>query len=156
MISRFVRRAVVLGVMVASSLPARRGDAIAAHTYGWKFPPDDPAQLERLNFARVELLRQVMARNGDAAKSIFITETGWNDSPRWTKAVRPAQRIQYTLRALQIAATEWPWLKAMCLWTFRLPSPSHDYNDYYTLVDTSFHPKPIYDQIRAHAGELAR
>jgi hypothetical protein len=131
-------------------------DGLAAHTYGWKFAPDDPPREDRLNFARVEILRQIMVKNGDKSKSIYITETGWNDSPRWTKAVRPAQRIQYTLRALQMATTDWPWVRAMCLWTFRLPAPSHDYNDYFTLVDTNFRPKPIYNQIRAHSGEYTR
>jgi hypothetical protein len=128
---------------------------LAAHSYGWKFPPDDPARPDRLNYQRVELLRRIMVDGGQAAKPLLITETGWNDSPRWTKSVRPGQRIQYTLRGLQLA-TSWPWLQAMCLWVFRLPAPSHDYNDYFTLVDTNFRPKPIYEAIRSHAGEFAR
>ncbi len=131
-------------------------NALSAHTYGWKFPPDDPAQPDRLNFNRVELLRHIMTSHGDASKSVYITESGWNDSPRWTKAVRPSQRIQFTLRALQKTTLDWPWVGAMCIWTFRLPAPSRDYNDYFTLVDTSFRPKPIYDQIRQHAGEFVR
>ncbi len=135
---------------------ARYFDALAVHSYGWKFPPEEPARPDRLNFARVELYRAVMTRNGDATKPVIVTETGWNDSPRWTKSVHAGQRIQYTLRALQKATTEWPWLQALCLWAFRLPIPSHDYNDYFTLVDTNFRPKPIYEALREHAGEWVR
>jgi hypothetical protein len=131
-------------------------DALCVHAYGWKFPPSSPAAADRLNFARAELLRQVMVKNGDAAKPVLITETGWNDSPRWTKAVHPGQRIRYTLDALTMATKDWPWLQAMCLWCFRLPTPSHDYNDYFTLVDFDFRPKPIYDQLKAHAQEWVR
>lgn len=131
-------------------------DGIAAHTYGWKFPPDDPPRTDRLNFRRVELLRAIMERNGDGAKSVFVTETGWNDSPRWTKAVHPGQRISYTLRALARARSDYSWLQALCLWAFRLPASAHDYNDYFTLVDPSFRLKPIYKQIQAHSAEYVR
>jgi hypothetical protein len=131
-------------------------DTLAAHAYGWKFPPADPAQPGRLNFARVTLLREVMVRNGDSAKSVLLTESGWNDSPRWTKAVHPGQRIQYTLDALTLATRQWSWLQALCLWNFRLPAPSHDYNDYFSLVDVNFRPKPIYTQLQAHAVEWIR
>jgi len=131
-------------------------DALCAHTYGWKFPPDDPARADRLNFARVELLRQVMEKNGDAAKPVLITEAGWNDSPRWTKAVHPGLRIRYTLRAYQIAATQWPWLQALCMWVFRLPTPAHDYNDYYTFVDFNFRPKPLYTAVQQNAAAWIR
>ena len=49
---------------------------------------------------RVELLRAVMEHYGDSAKPVYITESGWNDDPRWTYAVRPGQRILYTVAAL--------------------------------------------------------
>ena len=72
-------------------------DLLAAHSYGWTFDPDEPASPDAVNFSRVELLRDVMVRNGDGAKHIIITEGGWNDHPRWTKAVRPPQRAAYTV-----------------------------------------------------------
>lgn len=131
-------------------------DALCSHSYGWKFPPDSPASPDRVNFARVELMRQVMEKNKDGDKPILMTESGWNDDPRWTKAVHPGQRILYTLRALQMATTNWPWMQALCLWCFRLPAPSHDYNDYFTLVDTNFRAKPIYDQIRDNSRQYFR
>lgn len=119
-------------------------DILAAHSYGWTFGPDEPPSPDAVNFSRVELLREVMVRNGDGAKHIIITEGGWNDHPRWTKAVRPAQRAAYTVRAYEKALRDWPWVDAVCLWAFRYPRPTGTYQDYYTFVDVDFQPKPIY------------
>ncbi len=125
-------------------------DALAAHAYGWKFPPDDPPAPDKINFRRVELLRQIMVENGDADKPIYITEAGWNDHPRWTRAVRPAQRAAYTVQAYEIAR-RWDWCTALAIWSFRLPWPTHTFQDYFTLVDVDFVPKPIYREIQQYA-----
>jgi GH35 family endo-1,4-beta-xylanase len=127
-------------------------DVLAVHAYGWTFDPDEPPAADAVNFRRTELLRQVMQRNGDGAKPIIITEAGWNDHPRWTKAVRPAQRVAYTLRAYRLALEEWPWVEAVCLWAFRYPRPAGTYQDYFTFVDADFHPKPIYLAVQAYAA----
>ncbi len=125
-------------------------DGLAAHAYGWKFPPDDPPAPDKVNFRRVELLRQIMVENGDAEKPIYITEAGWNDHPRWTKAVRPAQRAAYTIQAYEIAQS-WDWCRVVAIWAFRLPWPTHTFQDYFTLVDVDFVPKPIYWEIQNYA-----
>lgn len=126
-------------------------DALAIHAYGWKFAPDDTAAPDHINFARAALARQVMEKNGDGAKPAIITEGGWNDHPRWSKAVRPAQRIQYSIRAYQKAYEEWPWCQAVCLWNFRLPRPARSNLDYYTFVNPDFTPKPIYLAVQRYA-----
>ncbi len=86
-------------------------DVLAVHAYGWAFPPDDPPDPAAVNFAALELLREIMVRNGDEAKQVMITEGGWNDHPRWTKAVRPSQRVAYTVRAYEMAADDGPGLR---------------------------------------------
>jgi hypothetical protein len=126
-------------------------DALAIHAYGGRFPPDDTAAPDRLNFARAELLREVMVRNGDAGKLAFITEAGWNDHPHWTRAVRPAQRISYSIRAYQKALEDWPWCQALALWAFRYPRPAAGYQNYYTFVQPDFTPRPIYLEIQRYA-----
>jgi hypothetical protein len=129
-------------------------DALAAHAYGWTFPADAPADPGAVNFNRTELLREIMVRNGDEAKPVYITEAGWNDHPRWTKAVRPAQRVRYTVDAFRQAAA-WPWAETLCLWAFRYPRPTGAYQDYYTLAGPDFQPKPIYDALQRYAnGEV--
>jgi hypothetical protein len=91
-----------------------------------------------------------MEEFGDAAKPALLTEGGWNDSPRWTYGVRPAERIAYTLRAYQLA-TEWPWLEAMCLWAFRTPKPTRTYHDHYAFVTPDFIPTPLYLEVQRAA-----
>lgn len=127
-------------------------DGLAVHTYGFKFPPEFEPDEELLNFRRVELIREVMVRYGDGESPIHITETGWNDHPRWTRAVRPGQRIQYTLDAFAYAEENWPYVESISLWMFRTPAPTKSYMDYFTLVTPEFIPKPIYDELQNYAA----
>lgn len=126
-------------------------DLLAIHAYGWYSEPEEAPAADVVNFRRAELLRALMVENGDEAKGALITEGGWNDHPRWTRAVRPSQRIAYTLRAYQLAQAEWPWLQAVCLWAFRYPWDAKSYQDYYTFVRTDFEPKPIYLEVQRYA-----
>lgn len=131
-------------------------DILAIHAYGWYSDPDEPAHPDVVNFRRTELLREIMVANGDGAKPAMITEGGWNDHPRWTRAVRPGQRIDYTLRAYEIAAQEWPWMESVSLWVFRYPWDANNYQDYFTFVRTDFEPKPIYEEVQRYSrGEVA-
>lgn len=126
-------------------------DGLAVHAYGMTFSPDDPADESVINFARAELLHEVMARNGDGAKQVYITEGGWNDHARWTRAVRPYQRIEYTIRAYEKALREWVWCSAVCLWVFRYPWDQNTYADAFTFVSPAFIPKPIYQEVQHYA-----
>lgn len=123
-------------------------DALAVHAYGLNFPPDAAPGPQLLNFRRVELIREIMVEHDDADTSIFITETGWNDHPRWTRAVRPAQRIQYTIDAIRYAEDNWPYVELVAIWAFRYPAPTRSYPDYFTLVTPEFVTKPIFDALR--------
>lgn len=131
---------------------ARWFDALAVHAYGGKFPPDEPAAPDAINFARTELLRAVMAANGDGDKPIMITEAGWNDHPRWTRAVRPAQRIAYTLRAYDKVLQDWPWVEALAFWAFRYPANARTYQDYFTFVTPDFQPRVIYQEVQRYSA----
>jgi hypothetical protein len=130
-------------------------DTLAIHAYGWHAEPDAPPAPDAINFRRSELLREIMVANGDGEKSAMITEGGWNDHPRWTRAVRPSQRAAYTVRAYEMAL-EWPWLDAMALWAFRFPWDARNYQDNFAFVGTDFEPKPIYLEVQAYtSGEVA-
>ena len=107
-----------------------------------------------VNFRRVELQRQIMVEYGDGEKSIMITEGGWNDHPRWSKRVQPAQRIAYTIAAYDLALRQWDWCDMVAMWAFRFPRPLHTYQDYFAFVASDFVPKPIYWEVQryAHTG----
>jgi hypothetical protein len=126
-------------------------DGLAIHAYGWVFAPDDPPAPDVLNFARAELIHEVMAHNGDGDLPCFITEAGWNDHRRWTKAVSPGLRIQYTLRAYGKAAEEWPWCEMVAMWAFRYPWPARTFQDAFTFVTPGFTRKLIYDEVQRYA-----
>jgi hypothetical protein len=126
-------------------------DGLAVHAYGLTFPADAAPAPDVLNFRRIELVRAIMEEYGDANTAIFVTESGWNDHPRWTMAVRPGQRIQYTLDALEYAAGRWPYVEMVAIWAFRYPAPVRSYPDYFTLVTPEFVAKPIYEALRDYA-----
>lgn len=126
-------------------------DALAAHVYGFADPPQAEPAADRLNFRRLELLREVMVKHGDGEKPVFITEAGWNDHPRWIYGVRPGQRIAYTLDAYQYIRNHWGWVETLCLWAFRYPVPTNSYPDYFTFLSARFDPKPIYEVLQAYA-----
>lgn len=127
-------------------------DGLAAHTYGLTFPPDAEPGPEILNYRRIELLREIMVAYGDEETDIYITEAGWNDHPRWTRAVRPGQRIAYTLDAIRYAEENWPYVRVVGIWAFRYPAPTRSYMDYFTLVTPEFIAKPIYHELQAFTG----
>jgi polysaccharide biosynthesis protein PslG len=123
-------------------------DALAVHTYGFTLPASDPPAIDRLNFRRTELLLAVMRRFGDGQKPVYITETGWNDHPRWIHAVPPGLRVAYTLDSLAYAERAWPSVRNMCFWYFRSPVLHRTYQDYFAFVTVDFRPRPIYEAVR--------
>ena len=129
-------------------------DGVAVHSYGLTAPPDDPAGPRKLNFARTEEIHKIMVRRGDGAKPVYVTEGGWNDSPRWSYAVQPYQRAEYTVAAYRKAELEWPWCKAVCLWASRLPKPAYTYFDNYTFLTPDFIPKAVYLEVQKYAESL--
>jgi hypothetical protein len=126
-------------------------DGLAVHSYGWTFSADEPPSADAVNFRRVELVRELMVRNGDAEKPVYITEAGWNDHPRWANAVLPGLRIDYTLRAYDKAAQEWPWCEMVAMWAFRYPRPARTFQDSFTFVTPGFITKPIYGAVQNYA-----
>jgi hypothetical protein len=126
-------------------------DALAIHTYGFTEPPQATPADTTLNFRRAELLHDIMQQYDDPDTPVYITESGWNDHVRWTKAVRPSQRSIYTVEAFQYAEDNWDWLDQLCIWVFRYPAPVNSYPDNFTLVTPEFTLKPIYYAIQAYA-----
>ncbi|MEO6063139.1 MAG: beta-galactosidase [Thermoflexales bacterium] len=125
----------------------RPWDGLAIHAYGFDRPPGEAPAADRLNFRRVEQVREIMRAHGDAG-DVHITEAGWNDDPRWPRAVTPAKRIAYTLGAWDWASEHWVWVKSVSMWVFKLPAPARNYRDRFTFVTPSLEPLPIYEEIR--------
>ncbi len=131
---------------------ARYFDALAVHTYGFTFPPSAAPAPDALNFRRIELLHQIMVENGDSAKPIYVTESGWNDHPRWVYAVRSGERVQYTLDSFRLAEQNWQWLRNLCIWYFRAPVSQFTYRDYFAFMTPDFELRPIYEAVRDYTS----
>lgn len=138
-------------------------DILSANAFGFGWPPDDPVNAEKLNYARVSLQRDVMVRHGDAAKAVWFNEFGWNASPEgysndwyiWQR-VSETNQAQYTVDAMRRARSEWPWVGVLNLWYFRqVGTITPDRSEYYfRMVDVDFTPRLVYHAVKeAAAGE---
>jgi polysaccharide biosynthesis protein PslG len=140
---------------LASLYDAQAGpffDMWAVHAYGGQLPPDDPPAPEKVNFRRIELVRELMDRSGDAGKPMIITEGGYNDHPRWVAAVRPADRIRWTIATYE-QARSYPWLVAVGLWQFGTPFSTRSYSDNWNFVAPDLTPRSIYYAVRDYTQE---
>ena len=80
-----------------------------------------------LNFRRVELLRDIMVKNGDANKPIWFDEYGWNASPEtlpeeeknYWRHVPLEQQAKWTVDGVRYARKNWPWAGVIAIWYFR-------------------------------------
>jgi hypothetical protein len=125
-------------------------DMWAVHAYGGQVPPDTPPAPEQVNFRRIELVRELMDRSGDAGKPMIITEGGWNDHPRWSAAVRPADRIRWTIATYE-QARDYPWLVAVCFWQFSTPFATRSYPDNWNFVAPDGTPRVIFLAVQRYA-----
>ncbi|MCS7001858.1 MAG: hypothetical protein NZ518_03315 [Dehalococcoidia bacterium] len=128
-------------------------DIMSAMGYSpWTGPGDRRTEPERVNFSRVALIREVMARNGDAHKPVWIAELGWNalpdnfGKPATHGKVTREQQAKYLVDAFQRAQNEWPWLGMIFVWHLRMV---HDENRdqvmyYFGLADADFALHPAY------------
>ena len=125
----------------------------------WTSPPPDPPNKNVLNFRRVELLRQVMEKNGDADKAVWFNEYAWNASAQGDAQGGAALAAGdgeaaggLDGRGVQRARRDWPWAGVFCTWYFRqvgdIP-PAGEY--YFRLVDPDFTPRPVYTAVKQAA-----
>ncbi|MBI4491291.1 MAG: hypothetical protein HY690_00660 [Chloroflexi bacterium] len=104
-------------------------------------------------FRRVEQLRDLMVKNGDAAKQVWLLEFGWTSDtihPTYSwYAVSEDRKAQNIVRAFQYARQSWaPWIGVMMLWTLPDPSWSVDREEaWWAIADPSGAPRPAYNAL---------
>ena len=136
---------------------ARNGfDVLAVQAYGLRGGPDDP-RIDRsdVTFSRPLLVRQVMARNGDAATPVWATELGWNVNPpsmaiQSYGRVTPSLQARYTVRAFERIHEQWPWLQVAYIWYWKRADETNRDQDWFwfRLADPDFTLQPVYYAIR--------
>ncbi len=131
--------------------------------WSWNQPIDT-----RSDVSRVVLLREVMERNGDAGKPVWVTEFGWNSAPAsipperrstWGQPVSEQQKGDYLVSQIERARQEWPWMGAMNVWMLRYggyadPNPD-DPTPYFALVSRDWQPLDSYRALQTYLARPA-
>ncbi|MCS7221362.1 MAG: cellulase family glycosylhydrolase [Anaerolineae bacterium] len=141
-------------------------DILAMQGYGlWSAPTDRRLHPRVVNFSRPLLMRDLMVKNGDAHKAIWISEMNWNAIPedhpappiygRYTKE----EQARYLVLAYERIQREWPWLGVANVWFLKRAtddwerSPDHP-EAFFRLLDADFTPLPAYEAIRNYTSRL--
>jgi hypothetical protein len=149
-------------------------DIMSAQAYGLGQPPDEHRYVRpralwnrpidtRIDVSRVVLLREVMVRNGDAQKAVWISEFGYVSAPpdlphSWGVSVSEEQRAAYLVGQLERARREWPWVGVMNVWFLRwggAPPDPRDPTAYFAILGQDFTPTPAYAALSAYAAHGA-
>ncbi len=130
-------------------------DVLAVQGYGlWSGPTDRRMRPRVLNFSRPLYIREIMVKNGDINKPIWITEMNWNAPPENLPSkpfgyVTLAQQARYAVQAYQRAQSEWPWVGVVSFWFFKRATDTEQDQPmyYFRLVEPDFTPLPVYDAL---------
>jgi len=139
-------------------------DVLGAHGAGYRAPPDmSPADVAAdpsygghpsFSFRRVEQLRDVMVRNNDAAKQVWLLEFGWtsdevNPAYAWHR-VTEDQKAQYIVGAYRWANQNWsPWIGVMVLWNLSAPGWTQQNEEYWwSITNPDGTTRPAYDALK--------
>jgi hypothetical protein len=90
-------------------------------------------------FRRVEQLRDVQVKNGDADRQIWLLEFGWTSDqvhPAYSWfAISEDQKAQNVIKAFQYARQNWsPWIGVMTLWTESDPTWPREREEYWWAI----------------------
>ncbi|HET8630537.1 MAG TPA: beta-galactosidase [Thermomicrobiales bacterium] len=143
-------------------------DILSVMDYGIGASPlDRRVSPDRVNFSRLQLARDIMVRNGDAAKPIWVSEYGWDSLPpgwqgrpsTWGPPVSEDTQARYMIEGLDRMRDEWPWVGAVFVWAFRFPDPPSAHPDdpapYFAVVNHDFTPRPAYTALQNWAQAQA-
>ena len=145
-------------------------DVLSAQGYGlFSGPTDRRLRATSVNVARHTYYRDIMVRNGDAHKPIWLSEAAWNatldaELPRGQidaysrfGSVTQEQAARYMPMLYERAQKEWPWVGNVMYWFFTRKDPFEaDQSFYYfRMVEPDYQPEkprftplPVYHAVR--------
>lgn len=149
-------------------------DVVTTMLYGLGQPPDDRRlDFKRLSFARSVLLHDVMVKNGDTKKPIWISEYAWVSYPDnlqqslglddtqwaefqarniWGRSVDEQTQARYLVDGYKRARDEWPWMGVMFVWNLRNPDANPlEPASYFTILNPDFSPRPAYTALQEYS-----
>jgi polysaccharide biosynthesis protein PslG len=138
-------------------------DIMSVQGYGlWSGPTDHRLNAIKINFARNLFIRDLMVRNGDERKAIWISEMNWNAVPSGSGIspdfgqVTEEQQARYAPLAYQRLQSEWPWLGVGNFWYFK-DADDHEKNQakyYFRMADPDFTLKPVYAAMKDYTSQI--
>lgn len=151
-------------------------DVLSAQGYGlFSGPTDRRQRATTVNFARHIFYRDIMVKNGDAHKPIWISEFAWNavedadlppeqiaDYDRFGIATRD-EAARWLPIAFQRAQEEWSWVGGVFYWFFTRSDPSEREQSFYyfRMVEPDYQPEnptftplPVYETAKAYLTTL--
>lgn len=133
-------------------------DVLSIQGYGlFSGPTNRRMQARVINFSRPLYIREIMVRNGDAHKAVWISELDWSPVPEHLPPVygrvSEEQRATYVVQAYERMEREWPWMGVACFWYFKSADDhERDRPEYYfRMVEPDFTPLPVYEAIKTYA-----
>lgn len=133
-------------------------DIFSAQGYGlWSGATDRRLRPTVINYPHHMLLRDIMVRNGDAHKPIWLSEMGWNTVPEGIEPrfgrVTEEQQARYGVEAYHRAQEEWPWIGVINYWFFKwFRDSERDQAFYYfRLLEPDFTPLPAFTAVSQYA-----
>jgi hypothetical protein len=137
-------------------------DVFSSQGYGLNSGPSDRRLRPTvINYPHNLLQRDIMVRNGDAAKVIWISEMAWNVAPEGMfnpyGRVTEEQQARYAVEAYQRAQREWPWVGVINYWFFKRAGDGERGEAwyYFRLLEPDFTPLPAFGALRDYAGGTA-
>ena len=137
-------------------------DILAMQGYGlWSGPTDRRMNPRVINFSRPRFVRDVMVRNGDASKPIWISEMNWNAVPdeiadKRYGQVTLEQQAAYLPMAYERLQREWPWLGVANTWFLKRATDEWERQGqpqaYFRLLTPDFQPEPVYLAMQQYAA----
>jgi len=134
-------------------------DVMSAQGYGlWSGPTDHRLNPITVSYSRPLYLRDIMVRNGDAAKAIWISEMNWNTVPPDSGLppnygrVTLEQQARFAPMAYERAKKEWPWIGVIAFWYFKRADDSEKNQTwyYFRMAEPDFTLLPVYDSMKAY------
>ena len=137
-------------------------DVLAVNDYMlWSGPTDRRMRPLNVNFSRPMYVRDIMVKNGDAEKPVWITEMNSNAVPNDPSIqglgafgqVTLEQQAEYAVRAYERVMEEWPWAGVVNFWFFKRASDAERDQAwyYFRMVEPDFTPLPVYDVLKDYA-----
>ena len=142
-------------------------DIAAAQGYGlFSGPEDQRTNPLMTNVARHMLIRDIMVRNGDERKPIWLAEANWN-APTGDPTVIAGygmfglasleDQARFVPQLYERAKRDWPWVGMIAVWFFK-PADDSERNQakfYFRMLEPDFTPLPVYDAMRFYLTKLS-